>query len=182
MKRLALALMAVSALVLGFGMVAEAQSGPYGGGTGTITFTPPNPGPGQTVTLTITGCTPGETVTIALNDVTIGTVVCLSATTALGGTVVGLLLPRQVNAGQATFTTTTPTEPGTYVYTVTGSQGYSRSATLVITAPVTPPAGLPATGSSGISNTMMIALGLFVVGLGLFAVAVVRRRDTPSLA
>lgn len=181
-KKLALALMAMSALVFGFGMVAEAQVGPYGGGSATITFAPANPGPGQTITITITGCTPGETLTLKLNGVTIATLVCVPASTALGGSVTGLLMPQQTGTGQATTTITTPTEPGTYTYTVSGSQGYVASATLVIAAPIAPPGGLPATGSGGASHTTLIALGLLVVGLGLFVVAQARRRRTPSVA
>jgi len=54
---------------------------------------------------------------------------------------------------------------------------------VVTTVPATiPGAGLPATGSSGMGTTTGIALGLFVVGLGLFIVAQVRRRQQPSPA
>ena len=90
--------------------------------------------------------------------------------------------------GSATFPTTAPQQPGTYVYTCTGDQGCSLSATLVVSAApaTTPGAGgsgaLPSTGSGGISQTTGIALGLLVVGLGLVIVAQIRRRTNPSLA
>lgn len=189
MKKLALALMAISAALFSFGMVAEAQTrGPYGSGSGTITFTPPNPGPGQTVTITITGCTPGEvlTITITINGTptVIGTATCVAGSSLTTGAVVGLLMPQQTGTGQATFQYTVPTAPGTYTITATGTQGYSRSVTLVIAAPAAPPAagGLPSTGSSGINSTMTAAAALFAVGLGLFGVTMIRRRQTPTPA
>lgn len=180
MKKLALVLMAVSATLFGFGMVAEAQ---YGTATGTFTVTPPNPGAGTTVTFTVTGCTPGETLTFTLNNVVLGTAVCQAPARLTTGAIVGLLLPQQAGTGSATFTTTVPTTPGTYTYTVTGNQGFSRSTVVTVAAAATPPAGgLPATGSGGINQTMMAAAGLFAVGLGLFAVTLIRRRQSPSLA
>lgn len=184
MKKLALALMAISAALFGFGMVAEAQTtGPYGGGTGTITFTPPNPGPGQTVTITITGCTPGERLTITINGVTVGTATCIASSNLSTGAVVGLLMPQQTGTGQATITFTTPTAPGTYTIAATGDQGYSRSVILVIPAQAVPPAGaLPATGSGGINTMMLAAAGLFAVGFGLLGVTLIRRRQTLSPA
>ena len=43
-------------------------------------------------------------------------------------------------------------------------------------------AGLPATGSDGIGTTTGIAVGLLAVGLGLFIVTRVRRRQSDAVA
>jgi len=49
-------------------------------------------------------------------------------------------------------------------------------------AAATPSAGLPATGSDGIGTTTGIAVGLLAVGLGLFIVTRVRRRQSDAVA
>lgn len=41
-----------------------------------------------------------------------------------------------------------------------------------------PTGGLPATGSSGVSTMAIIAIGLLIVGVSLFVVSQVRRRQT----
>ena len=178
MKKFVLALAAVSSVLFGFGLVAQAQ---YGSGSEAVSFEPTSPAPGTTVTITITDCTPGEVLTVAINGTTVGTATCVAAGNLNAGSVVGLLLPRQVSTGQATLQFVAPSAPGTYTVTVTGTQGYSRTITLVVAAETAPPAGgLPATGSGGLDTTTGIALGFVVVGLGLFVVAQVRRRQQAS--
>jgi hypothetical protein len=81
-------------------------------------------------------------------------------------------------AGTAVASLLAPATPGTYTGTATGvSSGVTASFTVVVQAAVTPPGGLPATGSGGISTTTGMAAGLFAIGLGLFGVAQFRRRQ-----
>jgi hypothetical protein len=158
MKKLALGLIALSAVVFGFGNVAEAQ---YNTVDGTATVTPTTTAPGGTVTVVMSGCTPGETVTFVLGSAT------TSATCAGDGTAVASL--------------PAPGTAGTYTGTATGvTSGVAASFTVVVALAATPPGGLPATGSGGISTTTGIAIGLFVVGLGLFGVTQVRRRQAAA--
>jgi hypothetical protein len=84
-------------------------------------------------------------------------------------------------SGNATASVTAPSAPGTYPGTATCG-ALVASFAVVVAAPVTPPGGLPATGSGGIDSTMTVALGLLAVGLGLFGVTLVRRRRNPAIA
>jgi uncharacterized membrane protein YtjA (UPF0391 family) len=197
MKKLALALIAASAAVFGFGLVAQAQG--Y-----TPTIPPIGPvTPGGSYTVTVNNCVPGEQVTFTQLQSTPTVIVatCSGALPTLTGSVIGLLLPQQgaLPTASATFTAA-PTAPGTYNGTAVGAQSGStpfsftipgQTATTVpppttaAPVPTTQPAlvgGLPATGSGGISTTTGIAVGLLVVGLGLFVVAQVRRRQEPNPA
>jgi hypothetical protein len=82
---------------------------------------------------------------------------------------------------------TTTTTPTTTVAPTTTDAGSGAGLPTTTVAPATtvaatvPGAGLPATGSDGIGTTTGIALGLFVVGVGLFIVTRVRRSQ-PSAA
>lgn len=214
MKKLALALMAASAAVFGFGMVAQAQTG-Y---SPSVALTPAAPTAGGGYTAVYRNCTAGDTITFtqAQSTPTSGTAPCIAISVpALTGSVVGLLRPQQAPLGNATFAfAAAPTAPGTYNGTAVGEDspsqafgftipGQATTTAVATTAPpttppptanaaspttATPPAltvpgsGLPATGSDGIGTTTGIALGLLVVGLGLFVVAQVRRRQSPSAA
>ena len=91
-------------------------------------------------------------------------------------------LVAQVGTGGASVDLTAPTAAGTYPGTVVGTLSFDQPFTVVVVAPVTPPGGLPATGSGGIGTTTTVAIGLFAVGLGLFAVAQVRRRQAAVAA
>lgn len=156
MKKFAVALIAVSAVVFGSGMAAQAQ---YGGSTGTATVTPASSAPGGTVTVGISGCEPSASVAVVFNGAT-------SSVTA-------------DSSGAATTTVTAPSTAGTYPGTATCGDVVA-SFSVVVAAAVTPPGGLPATGSNGISTTSGLAIGLLVVGLGLFGVAQMRRRQTSA--
>ena len=195
MRKFALALMAASAAVFGFGMVAQAQTG-YDPVTTVV-----EPTPGGSYTVTYQNCVAGDTITFtqAQSTPVSGTAPCTAISGALTGSVVGLLLPQQTALGNATFTfTAAPTAPGTYSGTAVGLESPSQSFSFTLpgqaattTTPVapttappvtTPGTGLPATGSDGIGTTTGIALGLLVVGFGLFVVAQVRRRQVPNVA
>jgi hypothetical protein len=174
MKKFALALMAASAAIFGFGVVAEAQ---YGAVNAVVTAVPPVVTPGGQFRTTFTGCTPGESVTFVL--VSSNARGACTGGAALGS-IVGLVLPaQQAGTGSATVELTAPGAPGVYNGTATTSQsGLTQPFTITVTQAVTPPGGLPATGSGGISTTMTVAGGLFAIGLGLFAVTQLRRRQS----
>lgn len=192
MKKLALAMIAASAALFGFTAVASAQ-----GYTPASSVTPPTTiGGGYTVTFT--NCFVGELITFTQSQSTptVVTGTC-AASSSITGSVVGLILPQQAARGTARGTfTASPTAPGTYTVTAVGPQSGTQTTTFTVpqqattttAAPATtvaPPAttpggGLPATGSDGIAATTGIAIGLLVVGLGLFVVAQVRRRQ-PSV-
>ena len=79
-----------------------------------------------------------------------------------------------------TTTTTTTTIPAT---TTEAGSGVvvppSTAAPTTTAAATTPPAGLPATGSDGVTTMSLIAIGLLAVGFGLF-VATRARRGEPN--
>lgn len=166
MKKFALALVAVAAMILGVGGVANAY--PLGGQS--ITISPSTVSPGGSVTVTA-NCTPGESVTITLESSSV-TIPCETDDT------------RPTNAGIATGIVNAPTTVGSFDGTVTGTvSGPLGSFTVTVqTSGTTPTSGLPTTGGDGTSTMTMIAVGLLVVGLGLFVVATVRRRQTPVAA
>ena len=191
MKKLALALMAAAAAVFGFGIVASAQT------YSPAASVPVAPGPGSSYSVTYTNCVVGETITFNQAQSTPATVTGLCTGTsapALNGSILGLLLPQQTANGTATGTfTAAPTAPGTYTGTGTGVNGTvtfsftipGQAATTTTGVPVTtaaPSGQIPATGSSGISTTTTVAIGLLVVGAGLLVVAQVRRRQAPHTA
>jgi len=84
-----------------------------------------------------------------------------------------------------TTTTTTTTIAGSGVVvpaTVAPTTAAPTTVAPAAVAPTTvaatiPSGGLPATGSRGLAPTSSIAIGLLVVGLGLFVVARVRRQS-----
>jgi LPXTG-motif cell wall-anchored protein len=192
MKKFALALIASAAAVFGFGMVANAQ-------TYTPVLQPPTPPTtlGGPFTVTYNNCVVGETITFTLllpgGTTAIQTINGPCVAPALtSGSVVGLLLPQQAANGRATATfPSSPTTPGTYTIRAQGTTSAvvttqlvvpgSTSTTVAPTA-TTPGGGLPATGSDASTPFTMIAIGLLVVGVGLFAVAQVRRRQAPNPA
>ena len=157
MKKFALALLAASAAILGFGMVAEAQ---YGATPG-VSVSPATVVSGGTVSITATGCAPSEVITFTITGGDSATATCVD--------------------GTATAQLSVPTTAGTYPGTAVGSLGFNQAFSVVVTAAAVPPGGLPTTGSGGISTTTSIAVGLLAVGLGLFGVAQIRRRQA-SLA
>ena len=156
MKKFALALLAAAAVLLGFAAPAAAQVYPPDGID--VSVTDPTPPPGGSFTVTVEGCTEGDTVTFTFNGETQTDV---------------------VSGGVASVTFTAPTTPGTYTGTATCG-GVAGDFSVTVQAPAG--GGLPATGADGIGATTTIAIGLLIVGLGLFAVATVRRRQTVTTA
>lgn len=155
MKKFALALM-VSAAGL-FGMAPGASA--YPPAAPTVSVQTPSLAPGGTTPVTLNGCPAGATAQVTLNGVT---------TTGTADA-----------SGSATVTVTAPSTAGTF----TGSAscgGASTPFTITVLAPATPPGGLPATGSDGIGATTGIAAGLLAIGLGLFGVSMVRRRQATA--
>jgi hypothetical protein len=194
MKKRAMALLAVAAAVFGFSNVASAG---YGSSSAT---TPDPPLPGRPYSVTYINCTVGDLITFVQAQSTPSTVtaVCAPVGATLTGSVAGQPLPAEGALGNATGSfSAAPTAPGTYTgnesgplsaqvtfqFTIPG-QIATPTTPVATTVPATVPiAGLPATGGPGGRGTITdIAFGLFVVGLGLFIVAQVRRRQQPSSA
>lgn len=194
MKKIALALVTASAVVLGLGLglgqVATAQA--Y---DPSITPATQTVAPGASATVTYNNCALGSDVVFTLASATVSpqTVACAAP--------VGLVKTAAPDLGNATATFTVSTDPGTYDGTaVNAQQEVSLPFEVMVeaappttvppttvppttptsVAPTVPSGGLPATGSDGIGTTTGIAIGLLVLGLGLFAVAQVRRRHVTS--
>jgi LPXTG-motif cell wall-anchored protein len=130
--------------------------------------------PGFAFNAVVRGCFPGESVDFRFNNGAPVRAICDSTTF------------------QALASFVAPTEVGSYSLTATllgGVPGQQSSRPLVLTdgvtvveqtSPTTTVAAdgnLPQTGSSGISGNLTIAGTALVVGLGLLAVAGVRRRQ-----
>ena len=152
MKRFALALTVTLTAFLGLGQIATAQ---YSASSSTSTTD------GKT-TVVYSGCVNGETITFTL----VGATPTPQTAVCAGGKASVVFS----SAAGLTGTAKGTTSPST-TFTV---------ASLAPTA-TAPGVGLPATGSNGIGTTAGLAIGLLVVGLGLFVVAQVRRRQ-PNLA
>ena len=174
MKKIALSLAAAGALVLGTAGAAEATAYPPNGQN--VTVDNPQPAAGEDVNVTA-NCTLGEEVTFALGA---------SRTTATCEAL-GADVDTAVVGGTATGTVTAPTTAGAATGTVTGTvSGDLGSFQVVVQAQTdagggetpTPGGQLPATGSDGTSTMTLAAGGLLVTGLGMFAVASMRRRPT----
>lgn len=162
MRKLALALIGMVIMAVGLGATVQAASD-YPPGGPNVTATPVTVSPGGSVTVTA-NCTPGESVTIILESSSV-TVPCLTGDAE--SSVVGV----------ATGVVTAPMTPGTYTGTVTGTvSGPLGTFDVTVQAAATPPpADLPTTGSGTTGATATVAAGLLVAGLGLFAVATLRR-------
>ena len=187
MKRLAALMVALGALLLGVNTVAEAY--PPTGPTLEIIG---EQVPGGIVTVQINNCNPGDTIEVFFNGELIATLTCVAV--GSGGAFLLESVLGAPSTGQASTPLQLPTEPGTY-------PGEARIIEPNITLPFTivlegddDVAGgggtngddngdgtLPATGSSGLSTTTTIAIGLLVVGGVLFLVAM-RRREQPEPA
>lgn len=167
MRSFALAVIAMVFLAAGLAGTTYASSYPPGGPS--VTVTPATVSPAGSVTVTA-NCTPGESVTITLES---------SSTTAA-------CLPDGDSSlsGIATGVVTAPSTPGPYTGTVIGSvSGPLGTFDIVVQSAATPPpGGLPATGSGTTGATAAVAAVLLLVGLGLFAVATVRRTRIPTVA
>lgn len=151
MKKFAIAAMAVSATVFGFGSAASAAYPPPDVTVSVSSQTPPE---GSNITATISGCVEGEEATFVLGSST-------STGVTSGGTASGVL--------------TVPNTPGSYTGTATCASG--AQASFAVAVP-TPTGGLPATGSSGVGSIVTISIILLLVGAGLFAASQIRRRQS----
>lgn len=170
MKKLALGLISASAAVFGFGLVADAYPPP----AVSVSVDDPTPAPNQPLKVTFIGCQPGETVRFVLLSST-DTSPCTATSAGLSL----LLQPQQ--SGTSIGDLRAPPSPGPYTGTATGlTSGRNGPFTVVVSQAVAPPGGLPPTGSSGISTTTTVAIGLLVVGAGLFVVSQVRRRQASA--
>lgn len=151
MKKILIALTAMAA-VLGFGQMANAATYPPGADAPAIS--PATPAEGADFEVTV-ACSPdGDNVAFVFNGATTN-VTC--------------------TGGEATAVLGAPGTAGDYDGTYSGAGAGSFSVT--VTAPVTPPGGLPATGTDSTSTMTVLAIGLFAVGAGLFGVSQVRRRS-----
>ncbi len=180
MKKLILALLVTTAVIFGFGGVAEAYP-PSGGGN---TVSNSNPAAGADITFTTNQCVIGESVRFVLDGVS-KDAVCAAGSAGSSS------LQASQTSGSASAMFTDPAVAGTYTCTISGSvsgdlgsvvvtvaaQTTTTAAPTVATVAPTSTGGLPATGSDGIGATTGIAVGLLVAGLGLFGVATVRRRQ-----
>jgi LPXTG-motif cell wall-anchored protein len=166
-KKFALALVAMSAVIFGAGLVANAVE--YPPGAGSVTATPSTLAPGGEFTATAT-CQPGEDVEFTFEGV-VKTAPCS-------------------DAGTASVVFTAPTAEGSYtgtaVGTINGVLG-SFTVTVELTEPPVTQGGatngggtLPSTGSNSTNTGLIIGVGSLLVGLGLFATARTRRNQDLS--
>jgi LPXTG-motif cell wall-anchored protein len=156
MRRLARIFVAAAALVLGVGMMAEAQNYPP---DFILTADPSTVPPGGNVTATVQGCTSGATVNFDLEGST------ASDTCADG------------SSGNPTASgdVTAPATPGTYTLTATQPPDFTATAQVTVTAGEARP--LPSTGSNSTHANLYIAGALLAMGLAAFAVSQFRRRQ-----
>jgi LPXTG-motif cell wall-anchored protein len=166
MKKLALALVAMSAVIFGTGLATHAD---YPPGAGTVTATPATLAPGGTFVATAT-CETGEIVTFVFEGVT-ETATCTAE-------------------GVASVNFTAPDADGSYDGTAVGSENGALGSFTVTVATTPPPVTqggatngggtLPSTGSNGTNTGLIIGVGSLLVGLGLFATARTRRNQDVS--
>ena len=191
MRKIALALMAASAAVFGLGMVTSAA------GYDAALDIDENPTAGGSYTVTYENCFVGDTITFTQPESTPTSVTgeCIAPLLLEGpASVIGFLMPQApptYGMASATFTNAPPTG-GTLTVTAVGLQSPELDLQITVQVPTTtaaptttvaattPDAGLPATGSNGVGTMTGIAIGLFAVGLGLFVVAQVRRRQASA--
>lgn len=180
MKKIITALVGVGVLsVVGGGSTAIAQDDDdYPVGDAVLLVSDDTLAPGEEFAVTLQGCTPDETVDFAVEGSSdSGT--CVLTTTA--GFAAGQHLGRIAEIGAANGTLTAPTTPGTYEVTGVGQEsGASDSATITVGAvDGDDDFELPATGSS---TTPLLQIGgvLLIAGLGILAVAKLRRRTASA--
>ncbi len=180
MKKLALAVMATSALVLGSGLVVDAVDYPI---AKSVTVNPTSGLAGSTFTAKATGCVPGEIVTFGYNGAsktaTCGAAALASGTAALvanGSATTTLVARAAAGASPVTASGATTGALGTADFTVIPGK------TVVTQGGETNGGGtLPATGSNGTSTGLMLGFGSLLVGAGLFATARTRRNRDLSV-
>ena len=178
MKKLLAAVSAVFAIVLGSAGIA----GAYPPGGDDVTVADPTVTAGAPVDVSA-DCTVGETVTFTLEGSS-ATDTCEASTdsedtSGEGTSGVSLTAPTAPGTYTGTVTGSTSGDLGTFTVVVEGSTGSGGGATTGGSGggTATPSGQLPATGSDSSGTITTIAIGLLVAGLGLFAVATIRRRQ-----
>jgi LPXTG-motif cell wall-anchored protein len=164
MKKLALALVAISAAVFGTGLVVNA----YPPGAGSVTASPATVAPGGVFTATAT-CETGEDVAFVFE---------------------GVNKSAPCTDGTASVTFTAPSADATYTGTAVGSENGALGSFTLTVATAPPPVTqggstngggtLPSTGSSSTNTGLIIGVGSLIVGLGLFVTARTRRNQDLS--
>lgn len=146
----------VALMALGITGAAAGVAQAYPPTQPTVTVSVLSPIVGSTVTVSYDGCLPADTATFTLGS---------STATA------------PVQNGVATASLPVPTTPGVVQGSVACSSGAAGATFEVNVVPATTD-GLPATGGSGITQSLQIALILLAMGGGIFGVTQVRRRQT----
>jgi hypothetical protein len=155
MKNLTFALIALAAGLFGTGATSNA----YLSGAGVVTARPAVVAAGGEVTVSAT-CAAGETVTASLVSAT-------SSAVCGAESAVEIMIAA-------------PAAAGYFEGPVTGSNvGVIGSFNVTVSVAATQPGLLPAPGSNG-STAMTLALGVFVVGVGLFGLSRLRSRKSPD--
>jgi LPXTG-motif cell wall-anchored protein len=203
MKRIALLLTAVGIMLAGAGVASPASAYPFGLVSSLQALQVEGP-PGYDVPAVVTNCFPNEAVTFTLGSST-ASATCSSVTfearanlaapaqagthtvtaellgTTSGGAddpdIANITRPKTLTAEIRVLAAgTNPTAPGGGGSDAGAGGSGSESPTAA-----GPTGSLPRTGS-GFNGTLTLALGLVVVGLGLFAVSQLRRRSAAPTA
>jgi LPXTG-motif cell wall-anchored protein len=154
MKKFALVLVAMSAVIFGTGLVANA----YPPVDTPPAVSPSTVAPGGTVTVT-GACDPGETVTVVLGT---------ESETGECGT-----------DGTYSIVIKAPSGEGSAVGGVSGTVNEDLGS-FTVTVATNGGSTLPSTGSNNTNTGLIIGVGSLLVGLGLFATARTRRNQDVS--
>lgn len=176
MKRFALIVISVAAVVFGTNLVAQA----YPPGTASASVIAGSPGEvGGTFTVQVTNCLAGETVNVDLPANGDGPTSALCAATSGAGFF--LAAP---GSGSATVVLDHASTPGTNTGT---AELVTSGVTLTFTVETTPAAGapsptIPATGSDATTSMLGYGAAALAIGIALTLIAANRRRSAVSAA
>jgi LPXTG-motif cell wall-anchored protein len=171
MKKLAVALVMVGAIVVATTAPAQASYNNGNSRAPTMSATVVTPGGPFTVTV---GCLIGESIVFTFQGNTI-TVTCANNAFVQAATL----------DGTASATFNAPTAAGTYTGTVDYPAAPTETFSITVqavTATTSPTTGLPATGSDSTGPTMVVAAFLVLAGIAMFGVAQHRRRASAPAA
>lgn len=145
-----------------------------GGGIGVSNSSPQ---PGGSFTVNVTNCVPGQVLTVTFAGSS--QIVTMDAA---GDGSIRLAAPTtpgvyEVRVNPCVNQTLSVRVPGRVGITGGGTPATPQSQTPATAAPATAIPATPATGASGTAEMMLMASGLFAVGLGLLGVAQIRRRQ-----